>query len=208
MIYKEDCVPNNLPIEIDHPTIEKIKLKLAEYALRESDEKYQLTFECASIGIAHLAPNGQWLEVNQRVCQMLGYSKEELLELTFQDVTYSEDLPADLLNLAHALKENLPGYSMEKRYIKKDGTIFWIHLSVSIIRYPSGRLKYFISVIEDINERKTYEEKLKALNESLAKEIEEKNKLIALITESGQVCCKYCPASQNRTSEDIPSRSN
>ncbi|MFI5120020.1 MAG: PAS domain S-box protein [Thermoanaerobaculia bacterium] len=125
--------------------------------LQESEERFRATLEQASVGIAHVAPDGRWLRVNQRLCEMVGYTREELLAGTFQEITHPDDLPADLENVRKILAGDIQNYSMEKRYIRKDRTAAWIALTVSLARDAEGRPKYFISVIEDIEPRRRAE---------------------------------------------------
>ena len=128
--------------------------KQVEEALRKSEQQFRATFEQAAVGIAHLAPDGHWLMVNQKLCDIVGYTREELLKRTFQDITYPEDLNADLAYVRQMLANEIQSYSMEKRYVRKDSSLIWINLTVSLVREPWGEPKYFISVIEDINNRK------------------------------------------------------
>lgn len=131
-----------------------------EKALRESEELYRSTFELTAVGIAHVDPDGQWLRVNKRLCEIVGYSERELLERTFKDITYHEDLVEDLAHAERVKKGEIETYSMEKRYVRKDGSLVWINLTVSGVRNVDGGLKHFISVVEDISERKRVEEAL------------------------------------------------
>jgi PAS domain S-box-containing protein len=131
--------------------------------IEKTEKLFKDTFEQAAVGIAHVAPDGRWLRVNQRLSDIVGYTRHEMLSLNFQDITYPEDLDADLKHVAQLLSGEIDSYSMEKRYCHKDGSIVWINLTVSLVRDASGRPKYFISVIEDIAERKRAE---KALRES------------------------------------------
>ena len=140
--------------------------KRAEEALKESEERFRATFEQAAVGIAHVGTGGRWLRVNQRLCDMLGYTREEVVQRTFQDVTHPEDLEADLQQTRRLLAGKIETYSREKRYIKKEGAICWINLTVSLVREPSGEPKYFISVVEDIGERKQAEEALREVREA------------------------------------------
>jgi PAS domain S-box-containing protein len=134
-------------------------------ALREGEQRFRATFEQAAVGIAHIAPSGAWLRVNQRLCEIVGYTREELLQRTFQDITYPDDLDADLVYMAQMLANEIPTYTMEKRYIRKDGSLVWINLTRSLVREAEGAPKYFISVVEDITTRKRAEA---ALRESKA----------------------------------------
>ncbi|MCC5629299.1 sensor histidine kinase [Nostoc sphaeroides] len=124
-----------------------------EQALRESEQRFRAAFHQAAVGIAHVAIDGRWLLVNQRLCDIVGYTSEELQLLTFQDITHPDDLNTDLKYIDDILADNIQTYSMEKRYFCKDSSIVWVNLTVSLMREPSGEPKYFISVVEDISER-------------------------------------------------------
>jgi PAS domain S-box-containing protein len=141
----------------------------AEQALQESEQRFRSTFEQAAVGIAHVAPTGHWLRVNQRLCEIVGYTRAELIECTFQDITYPADLDADLAYVRQMLAGDITTYSMEKRYIRKDGRLIWINLTVSLVREISGEPKYFISVVEDIDDRKRVEGALRQSEERFSK---------------------------------------
>ena len=139
----------------------------AEEELRESEERFRNTFEQAAVGIAHVLPDGRFVRINQRFCDIVGYTQEEMIEHTFQNITYKDDLETDLDYVSQMLRDELKTYSMEKRYHKKDGSIIWVNLTVSLVRDPSGEPKYFISVVEDITERKRTDEEKKRLEARL-----------------------------------------
>lgn len=124
-----------------------------DLALRESEERFRNTFEQAAVGIAHVGLDGRWLRVNEKMCRIIGYSREELLSKTFQEVTYPDDLAADLAYMEQVLGGESTNYSLEKRYIGKDGSIIWTDLTVSLFRDVTDEPKYFISVVEDISDR-------------------------------------------------------
>jgi two-component system, cell cycle sensor histidine kinase and response regulator CckA len=146
----------------------ELLLKSVAEALKRSEERFRATFEQAAVGIAHVAPDGRWLDVNQRLCDIVGYTRDELLERTFQDITHPADLGSDLEFVRKMLAFEIPRYSMEKRYIRKDGTLVWIDLTVSLVRHSSGAPDYFISVIQDISARKRAEDALRESEQSLA----------------------------------------
>ena len=135
--------------------------KAAEASLKESEERFRVTFEQAAVGMAHVAMDGSWLRVNQSLCEMLGYAREELLKITFQDVTHPEDLQADLAYLKDVLSGARQHYEMEKRYFRKDGGVIWVNLTVSLLRPLPPQSPYFISIVEDITARKKIEETLR-----------------------------------------------
>ena len=137
------------------------KRKQAEAALRESEQRFRGAFETSPIGMALVAPDGQWLQINRRVCEITGYSEPELLSLTFQDITHPDDLEQDLDYVHQMLANEISFYQMEKRYIHRAGHVVWIHLSVSLVRDARGAPLYFVSQIEDITERKHATEALR-----------------------------------------------
>ncbi|MCP4297437.1 MAG: PAS domain S-box protein, partial [Proteobacteria bacterium] len=131
--------------------------KKTENALRISEEQFRGAFETAAIGIALVSPEGHWLRVNRALCEIVGYPEPELLTLTFQEITYPDDLEADLNYVNQMLAGEIPYYHMEKRYIHKKGHIIWILLSVSLVRNENGEPLHFISQIQDITDRKNAE---------------------------------------------------
>ncbi|MEW6611155.1 MAG: PAS domain S-box protein [Pseudomonadota bacterium] len=141
--------------------------RCAEEALRQSEARFRATFEQAAVGMAHSDPQGNFLQVNHKLCEILGYSAEELLRMHFVDITHPDDLQADVALMQQLLAGKIPTYTLEKRYIHKDGQLVWINLTVSLVRDPVGNPDYFIGVIEDITERKRGEEALRASEELL-----------------------------------------
>jgi len=136
------------------------ELEAVEQALRESEERFASAFEHAAIGMALVGPDGRWLKVNRAVSDMLGYTPDELLARTFQDLTFPEDLEVDL-GYVHEMLDGLrQTYQMEKRYLHKSGRIVWALLSVSIVRDGHAEAPYFISQIQDITPRKRAQEEL------------------------------------------------
>lgn len=140
--------------------------KRAEGIVRESEERFRFTFEQAAVGIAHVALDGRWLRVNQKLCEITGYPSEELLQKTFQDITFPVDLAKDLNYVKQVLEDKIKTYSMEKRYIRKDGSLIWVNITVSLVRDSESRPKYFVGIIEDISERKKVEDELARAKEN------------------------------------------
>jgi len=131
-----------------------------EEALKESEERFRATFEQAAVGVAHIRPDGRFLLVNRKFCDIVGYTREELIEKTFQEITYPYDLKADLQNVQMLLADIIRNYSLHKRCIRKDGSFLWTNLTASLVRKPTGEPAYLIGVIEDISEHKKLEEQL------------------------------------------------
>ena len=128
-----------------------------------ADEQFRTAFDDALVGIALVAPDGMWLRVNDALCGILGYSREQLQSMTFQDITHPEDLDADVAQLEETLAGTRAGYQMEKRYLRPDGQVVWALLSVSLVRDAAAAPLHFISQIQDISERKRLESELSRL---------------------------------------------
>jgi PAS domain S-box-containing protein len=159
-----------------------------EEILRESEERFRATFEHAAIGAAQVGIDGRWLRVNQRLAEIVGYEPEDLLETTFQEITHPDDLEGDLDQMRRLLADELRTYTMEKRYLRRDGSPVWVNLTVSLVRDASGEPIYFIAVIEDISERKKAEEErdLLLVKEQLARaEAVEARRRLALLAAAG-----------------------
>src|SRR6266566_9903498 len=128
----------------------------AEYAVPLGGPGHLLlaTFEQAAIGIAHLTLDEQWISVNQRYCEITGYSREEILTFKVEQLTHPEDVEASLEFIPRIRSGELPEYRMEKRYVRKNGAVIWVHLTVSIVRSATGAPLYLVAFIEDITQRR------------------------------------------------------
>ena len=143
-------------------------------ALADSETRFSATFEQAAVGIAHVGLDGTWLNVNRRCLEIVGYPKEELLKLTFADITHPDDLATDWSLVHELLNGERQTYSMEKRYFAKDRRQVWVNLTVSLVRKKDGTPNYFISVIEDITARKQIEAERDGLIEALERRVRER----------------------------------
>jgi PAS domain S-box-containing protein len=151
-----------------------------EDALWESDQCFRIAFEQAGVGMAIVGPDGQWLRFNRALCDILGYSSDELLKLSFKDFIGCESLNcADAGPDANAGLEQPPlgreTSCSERHYVRKDGSPVWVRLAVAPVHAASGDLRYFISVIEDITERKLGEERERRMNEELERRVRERS---------------------------------
>jgi len=142
-------------------------LRAAHKLLQQRERRFRSTFEKAAVGVAHVAPTGEWLEVNQHLCDIVGYTRDELLVRSFQDITYAPDLGIDLDFVRKMLDRELATYSMEKRYVQKNGELVWIELTVALVRDEAGAPDYFISMVQDISERKRSQAELLQSNDAL-----------------------------------------
>lgn len=125
--------------------------------ITESEERFRNAMEYSAIGMALVGTEGQWLQVNKALCHFLGYSQEELRSLTFQQLTWPEDLNSDLDQLNMLVRGEINSYSLEKRYYTRKGDVVWALLAVSLVRHADGTPLYFISQIEDITDLKNTE---------------------------------------------------
>jgi PAS domain S-box-containing protein len=139
---------------------EDMVAKRTDVAL-ESEQRFRATFEHAAVGIAHVSKEGRFLRINKKFCDIVGYSEAEMLSMTFQDITHPGDLDADLDYIRQLLNRDIETYSMDKRYYRKDGSIIWINLTVSLVVNKGGRPDYFVSVVVDVSDRKQAEETLR-----------------------------------------------
>ncbi|HEY9226556.1 MAG TPA: PAS domain S-box protein, partial [Gemmatimonadaceae bacterium] len=146
---------------LGHEKLARRQAESANEQLRESEERFRLTIEEAPIGMSLVALDGRFVRVNQALCEITGYSADELTKLTFQDITHPDDLRNDVDAARRLAQGKIPRYHLEKRYIRKDGSAVDVLLSVSVLRGPDGTPRYYISQIQDITERKKAETALR-----------------------------------------------
>src|SRR5258706_82488 len=136
-------------------------------ARASSEARFRATFECAAVGMAHVAPDGRWLEVNDQLCAITGYTRGELLARRSQDLTHPDDRAAHAEQLRRALAGEATSCKRHKRYIRKDGAVVWVAVSASLVRQPDGSPNFFIGTIEDITKAKDAELALETSNRLL-----------------------------------------
>jgi len=129
----------------------------AAQEIREREERFRATFDQAAVGIAHLSYDGNWLRINARYCEIVGYTETELRQLSFRDITHRDDLADDLDARAALIAGTRENYRREKRYIRKDGTSIWVAVTASKTDQSGSQDPYLIVVIEDITDRKNTE---------------------------------------------------
>jgi PAS domain S-box-containing protein len=142
--------------------------KRIEAALQESEERFRATFDQAAVGIGHVGPDGRFLRINRKYCDIAGYSEEELKAMTIREITHPHDREASMDHFRRMLEGKLGSYTLEKRYVHKDGSIVWVALTVSTVVGTDGRLRFAVGVVEDITARKKAEEEIERLNTDLA----------------------------------------
>ncbi|MEO5358480.1 MAG: PAS domain S-box protein [Nitrospirae bacterium YQR-1] len=137
--------------------------KMLERAALEKKQQLHTAFEFSTIGIAITSPSKGWLDANNKLCEMLGYSKEELIKMTWEEITFPEDLQPDLALFSRVLNGQMDGYKIQKRFIRKDGTIIHTMSWINCRRAQDGLIQYCVVLIEDITERLTIEQRYKTI---------------------------------------------
>ncbi|HEX2972441.1 MAG TPA: PAS domain S-box protein [Tepidisphaeraceae bacterium] len=156
--------------------------KRAQEALLESEERFRNTFDHAPVGISHIDERGRWLHANQAFCNMMGYSREELLQKSFQELTYPEDLAADQAQYERLIRGEIDSYAMEKRYVRKDGQIAWMHLTRAMQRNLRTQPRYTISITQDITERKRIAEEMAQSKRAAEEANQAKDRFLAILS--------------------------
>lgn len=171
------------PLAVEGMSLDITEKKLAEDALRESEERFQSAFDYAAIGISLTSCDGRLLKVNRSLCNILGYTEEELLSKTFMELTYPDDIKKDVDNSDKLLLGEIDSYQLEKRYVHKDGHLIWVLLSVSLVHDEEHKPRFFISQVQDISSqielKKTQEELTSQIQfhaSELEKEVKERTK--------------------------------
>src|SRR5580704_8072490 len=126
----------------------------AEEAIRSSEERFRCMFDNMAVGIAHANLEGRWFRVNQKFCDILGYSREELLEKSILDIAVPNESAVVSDNHARLIRGECPSYATEKQFRRKDGSIGWINATVSVFRDPCGAPAYTVAIVQDVTEKK------------------------------------------------------
>jgi len=133
----------------------------AEESLRKNEERFRSYFELGQIGMAITSSTKGWLEINDKMCQILGYERSELLQMTWAEVTHPDDLAADVINFNRVLAGECDGYSTNKRFVRKDGQVVDSAISLKCLRRSDGSIDYFVVMLQDITEQHRVEEALR-----------------------------------------------
>lgn len=149
------------------------ELKKVQKQIILSESTFRTAFDFSGIGMALVAPDGKWMRVNKKLCEIVGYSEPELLALTFQDITHPDDLEKDISLVTKALKGDVSNYTLEKRYLHKNGSVIWISLIVALVRDNDGQPLFFVSQIKDITDRKNAETELNKINRDIIERVKE-----------------------------------
>lgn len=165
--------------------------KRSEEALRVSEARFRSYFELPLHGRCVTSPEKGWLEVNTRLCEIMGYTREELIGKTWTEMTHPEDLPEDIAQFDRVIAGEIDQYKLEKRFIRKDGTHVWTEISVGCIRKPTGLVDHLICVLDDITERKSAESKIKRLA-MLYAALSECNRIVVRAKSADELLAEVC----------------
>nr|WP_066425781.1 PAS domain S-box protein [Anabaena sp. 4-3] len=152
--YYPVCLPDGKLLGVGVTGIDITQQKTTQQALRESEARFRAMFNQAALGMALVSLDGKFLQVNPALCQLVGYSQDELIQMNFQDITHPDDLVTDWNYGLRVLAREISCYSLEKRYIRKDGGIVCINVTSSVVCDEQGEPKYALGIVEDISERK------------------------------------------------------
>jgi len=155
--------------------------------LFEQEHLYKLTFEEANIGIAHTSLNGMWIDTNEYMSELLGYTKQEFQQMNVSDITYKVDIDTDQQMMQQLLDKNKTNYHIEKRYIHKNGTVIWVAISVVVLKDDSGHPLYFLKIIRDISQLKLLMYQLEEQKDRFEKIINFTPTPIMLYSEDGEI---------------------
>ncbi len=169
-------------------TLALVRAQLSDDARRESEERFRALFNQATVGVAQVdSATGQFVRVNQRYADILGYSPEEMVGMTFQSLTHPDDLAADMAQVRRLQSGDVPEYRLEKRYIHKDGHEVWGDLTVSSMWASGSAPGHHIAVVQDITARKRMEENLRANEQRLRSILERLPMGLCLVQDDGLI---------------------
>jgi PAS domain S-box-containing protein len=147
--------------------LEQSKAEWKKEGSKESEARFRSYFDLPFHGIAITSPEKGWIEVNDQLCSILGYSREEIVRITWSEITHPDDLATDVEQFNRILSGQIEQYTMDKRFIRKDGKVVWASIAVGCVRESDGRVDYIVGVMEDITERKRVEAMLRESQEQL-----------------------------------------
>jgi PAS domain S-box-containing protein len=165
--------------------------KAAEVTWRDHERRFKTYFELGLIGMAITSPIKGILEVNDEICKMLGYERDELLGMPWAELTHPDDVAADVAHFNRVVGGELDAYSLEKRFIRKDGETVFSTISVKCLRAPDGSVEYFMALLQDITERKAADEALE-----LVRRLPAENPAPVMRLKKGSVVSFANPAAQ------------
>ncbi|HJV50955.1 MAG TPA: PAS domain S-box protein [Noviherbaspirillum sp.] len=158
-----------LTAEVRHLKHELARSKQSEEALRKSEQRYQAIFEHTSIGLAQIGADGRFLDANRPFCDMMGYGRDELLQMSYPDLVHPDDREAAMHSRKRLLDGEIPVLRREERYLRKDSSTAWLNVNLSIARCDEGCSQCTLAALENIGERRTLQESLRRIATNLAR---------------------------------------
>jgi PAS domain S-box-containing protein len=161
--------PREIPIPAPSETAQRGKIG---HGLRETRQRLRKFFDQCLIGVAITSPDKGWVDFNDRISDILGYTRDELRALTWAEITHPDDLDLDCAHFARLLAGEIESYSLEKRFVRRDGSPVWTAISINAVRSGNGTMDYVVGLMEDINQRKAAEAELRQARDTLQSLIE------------------------------------
>jgi len=178
---------HNTPLHMLGVVQDITERKQAEQNLKSSEERFRRYFELNLIGMAITSLEKGWIYVNERLCEIMGYSQNELTQLTWAEITYPEDLDADVAQFNRVLTGEIDGYTMDKRFIRKDGAIIYASISAKCVRNEDGSINNFVALVQDITHRKNLEDELRQERNFAEGLIETAQTIVLLLDTEGKI---------------------
>ena len=164
------------------------RAKRVEQASTESDQRYRAFFNLAAIGAAQADPEShRFIDVNGKFCEITGYTRDELLQMTFKQITHPDDRASDLEQFTRLMNGEIPSYDIEKKYLRKDGRIIWAQVAVTVVRASSGQPLHTTALVTDVTERRIAEKEREKLIAELQHALAEVRTLSGLLP-----ICAWC----------------
>jgi len=139
-----------------------VRLSRRQQVIAASEARFRAIYDQAGVGVGIVAAGDErWLSVNQKLCDIVGYTQPEMLALNFLDITHADDRQAHVAHQRRACAGEIPSFTIEKRYLRKDGAVVWVSISSSLVRDETGAPEYYISVYEDVTDRKRANQRLR-----------------------------------------------
>lgn len=163
----------------------QVRLRTADVIDRE--KQFRATFEQAAVGISHVSLDGQFLRINKKFCDIVGYSHDEMLAMTFQDITHADELEENLQYVNELLSGKKHTISIDKRYIRKDDAAVWVNLTSTVVRGENDQPDYFVTVVKDISEQKSIQDALRSSEKKFRALIEQSPFSVVINSPDGRI---------------------
>jgi PAS domain S-box-containing protein len=175
--------PSVSDTEVVTATLDITAPKQEAESLGTSEERFRRYFELGLIGMAITSPDKGCIEANDEICKILGYDRSELMKMTWAEMTHPDDLPADVAKFERVLAKEIDGYTLDKRWIRKDGQVIHSTISVKCVRREDGAVDYFVAMLQDFTARRQAEEALAKSHANLERRVADRTQQLTVINE-------------------------